>query len=876
MEDLLATANYVPLTAIIIEETHGIDRMNEPVTVGIPFPKGLLYQSSKLVLHDARYALVPLQTRELAKWPDNSLKWVLLDFQASVEAKSIREFELIKDESGTVSGRKSYISVEENQNYFFIDTKAASFFVNTGIFKPFDRVVVDGKEILDIQKSKAVLKDEAGTVYEPIIEGMSRETQGPLRITLKAEGRFKSQSGSEFASFSARLSFFANSPLVRIEFTLLNPRAAKHPGGLWDLGDPGSVFFKDFSLHAALNTYQQPTEISWTTRRGAYNSQRMSRKLLIYQDSSGGKNWNSRNHMNRDREIKNAFRGYQVYSDGELVEKGMRTHPCIAVADKDKKISAAVQSFWQNFPKALEADDDTLIIRLFPKQYNDIFELQGGEQKTHTVFLHFGETQDFTCLEGLIHAPLILRVSPEWYAKSKGFDYLVPESSDPNKKLTEVINTAIRGKHTFFHRREIIDEYGWRNFGDLYADHEAVGYQGDPPLISHYNNQYDCIYGMLTRFARSGDFRWFLLADQLCSHVKDIDIYHTDEDRPEYNHGLLWHTEHYLDVQTATHRCFSKRHSEYRNLDAYGGGPSLSHIYSAGLVFHYYMTGSLSSKEAALELAGFVIQNMDMDNTLLSHVLRGLRKTKTSLKDKLGKGDLVDFAKVYELEGPGRATGNCLNILINAYLLTDDAVYLEKADELICGCIHPDDDIEQRELSEDVENRWMYTVFLQAIGRYLDMKTERHQFDAMWHYARQCLIRYADWMTENESPYLEKPEKLEYPNETWAAQEVRKCNVFLYAARYAEKNLRQRFLKKAEFFYKEAMKYFFSYETVTLTRPIALMMLNGMMYSHAKINGMPSAVPSDISEPASYDVKKGNLRRAFYLKREMAFLKWRI
>lgn len=642
---------------------------------------------------------------------------------------------------------------------------------------------------------------------------------------MKAEGTFGSRDKSAFASFFARISFFANSPMARIEFTILNPNAAKHPGGLWDLGDPGSVFFDDLSLHATLND-RRNTKIIWTTQPTTRNPQPATRNLLIYQDSSGGENWNSKNHLNRNNEIRNSFKGCKVYSNGEHIEEGTRANPSISITDSDKGISATVQYFWQNFPKALEANDNTLTIKLFPKQYNDVFELQGGEQKTHTVFLNFGDSQ---CLRGPVQSPLIPRSTPEWYAKTKAFNYLIPEIGDPNNELKKLMNTAIKGNNTFFHRREIIDEYGWRNFGELYADHEAIGHKGAEPLISHYNNQYDCIYGFLIQFVRSGDIKWFLLADQLCSHVKDVDIYHTNADRPEYNHGLFWHTEHYIDAQTATHRCFSKKHADQRNMAAYGGGPALSHNYSSGFLYHYYMTGSLSSRETVLELASFIIKNMDMVGTLSSRFIKKLRKIRVSLKNMLGKGELVELGKVYEFDGPGRASGNALNTLVDAYVLTSRDRYLSKAEDLICRCVHPNDNIEKRDLS-DVENRWMYTVFLQSLGKYLDIKTSAGEFDAIWQYVRLSIVNYAKWMAENEYPYLDKPDKLEYPNETWAAQDLRKSNIFKYAAKYSEHPMRQVFLDKSEFFFKEAIRYLVSFDkTNTLTRPLALLMTNGFM-----------------------------------------------
>ncbi len=871
MEDLLATSNYMPLTTITVEESGGIDRINEPVTIGIPFPEGRLYKASKLVLHDSMYACLPLQTQVLAAWPDKSLKWVLLDFQTAVKANSTRELELILDESGTVSDKQMYISAEENPNYFFVDTKAAAFFVNRDIFRPFDRVIVGGKEIIDIQKSRTVLTGESGIRYEPIINRIFFETKGSLRVTLKAEGSFMIRDGSAAASFFARISFFANSHQVRTDFTILNPKAAKHPGGLWDLGDPGSIFFKDLSLYSALST-SEPTDILWISEPGNRHSQSSDHGLCIYQDSSGGKNWNSRNHLNRKGEIRTSFKGYRVYSDDKIVEEGERANPVVSITDRNRKICGAVQCFWQNFPKALEAKENTLVIRLFPRQYNDVFELQGGEQKTHTFFLDFGDSRGAETMEGLIRWPLIPRVTPEWYAKSKAFDCLVPETEDRNRQITELINTAVKGHNSFFFRREIIDEYGWRNFGDLYADHEALGHQGPEPLISHYNNQYDCIYGMLMQFARSGKPDWFVLAHQLCSHVKDIDIYHTDEDRPEYNRGLFWHTYHYTDAQTATHRCFSKRHAEFRNMADYGGGPALSHNYSAGFLFHYYMTGSHSSKEAVSDLADFIIANMDMADTLMSRTVSRIRKIRLYLNCLFGKGKLVELRKVYELDGPGRAGGNALNTLINAYLLTNDRYYIERAENLIYRCIHPQDDIKSRDLL-DTENRWMYTVFLQALGRYTDIKTREGDLDAMREYAVQSLIHYAEWMAENEYPYLEKPDKLEYPNETWAAQDVRKCNVLLYAAKYAEAEQRDLFLKKAEFFYKEAVKYLFAHDSKTLTRPVALMMLNAMMYSYVQLFGVESA--ASVKTSAHSGIRKPS-GASFSLKREIQFLKWRL
>ena len=69
-------------------------------------------------------------------------------------------------------------------------------------------------------------------------------------------------------------------------------------------------------------------------------------------------------------------------------------------------------------------------------------------------------------------------------------------------------------------------------------------------------------------------------------------------------------------------------------------------------------------------------------------------------------------------------------------------------------------------------------------------------------YARETLLHFARWMAEHEYPYLEKPEVLEFPTETWPAQDIRKSEVFMYAALHASGAERERFLERADFFFR--------------------------------------------------------------------------
>ena len=57
-------------------------RRSEPVTVGVPFPRGLLATPADLRLSTPAGEDQPVQVTALDRWHDGSVRWALLDFQA--------------------------------------------------------------------------------------------------------------------------------------------------------------------------------------------------------------------------------------------------------------------------------------------------------------------------------------------------------------------------------------------------------------------------------------------------------------------------------------------------------------------------------------------------------------------------------------------------------------------------------------------------------------------------------------------------------------------------------------------------------------------------------------------------------------------------
>jgi hypothetical protein len=798
-----------------------------------------------LVLQDQHGRALPLQARALDCWPDGSVRWALLDWHADPAAGPYRVAP-----ARHAAENPSPVNAVARGDSVSVQSGSARFELGVGDAFPFRAVQLDNQAALDAARSHFLIEDEAGRVYRPRITRIEVEESGVLRTAVFLQGYMAAAGAEPLTDFDARMHFFTGAAAVRFELTLRNPRKADHPGGLWDLGSGGSIYLRDATLTLALPP-GAGSAVTLCSPELRAPFERLEGPVELYQDSSGGENWQSSNHVNRHRVVPNTFRGYRLKA--RTVERGgLRATPAVCLTAGQRLVGVTVPHFWQNFPQAIETTTDTLALRLFPRQYADVHELQGGEQKTHRFSILFGTTATSAAAQQALNwhrAQVRAAATPAWYCSTSVIPYLTPKSDDPNTDYLRLVDAAIDGPDTFEQKREVIDEYGWRHFGDIYGDHEAVLHKGPTPLVSHYNNQYDPIAGFGYQFLRSGDLRWLRHMEELAAHVIDIDIYHTDHDKAAYNHGLFWHTFHYVDADTATHRSYPRsllKHGGKPHEDpndpqrsgrplhvayALGGGPADEQNYASGLALHFFLTGDPGARAAALGLARWVI-DMDDGRKTVFRWLAG------------GSTGLASQSRNSSYHGPGRGSGNSTAALLDGHRLSGDPAFLAKAEQLIRRCIHPADDVPRRNLL-DVENRWFYTMFLQALGRYLDYKAERGERDSMYAYGRASLLHYARWMADNERPYLDRPEILEYPNETWAAQDMRKSEVFKYAARHGAGAERARFRERAEFFFRYSVEKLSSMPTRTLARPVVLLLCFGPAHAFFQRHTDSGAPPPD-------------------------------
>jgi hypothetical protein len=202
--------------------------------------------------------------------------------------------------------------------------------------------------------------------------------------------------------------------------------------------------------------------------------------------------------------------------------------------------------------------------------------------------------------------------------------------------------------------------------------------------------------------------------------------------------------------------------------------------------------------------------------------------------------------------------------LLDAWLAGGGAKYIDFCEQLVLRTIHPEDDVAARDLN-NFEERWSYTVYLQQLARYLLLTESVERPGKLRHYAAASLVHYADWMCENALFSLDYPEKLEFPTETWAAQELRKGNVLLAAAPFVDAETSDRFRRSGKAILNRAWEKLMSFESSNTTRPLAIALQQGYIetfYSDppASQSQLPSQPGEEFQRPTSFQPQRVRIR----------------
>ena len=231
-----AMAAEVELT---VEEPTGVDRSGWPVTSGIPLARGELTNAGDAALFTSGGREVPLQTEALSRWPDGSVRWLLLDFQVDLKAGEKKSLTL---RYGPGTKRSAVANPLRVTRYFIVPPRGRSDVeINTGVlrlklssnqFRLLDAVWLDrdgdggfsdDERVTSADGSGIVLRTPDGKSFRADLAEarITVEQSGPLRACVVIEGKHAEKDGEMFR-YIVRIHAFRGKPFVRFYYTFVN------------------------------------------------------------------------------------------------------------------------------------------------------------------------------------------------------------------------------------------------------------------------------------------------------------------------------------------------------------------------------------------------------------------------------------------------------------------------------------------------------------------------------------------------------------------------------------------------------------------------------------------------------------------------------
>ena len=174
---------------IRFSEPSGIDRKQEPVSIGIPFARGQLSDVKKLALTDDSNAVYPFDSRVLARWPDGSVRWLLVDTQVSLSPEGQKS--LCLSPGAKRREKIDLVGISKSPGQITVDTGHTVFCLETAPGRPLLKSIrISGASVLEFKAACLSLTDMTGKVWLPVVDDVVVEHDTGLKKTLAFKGFF--------------------------------------------------------------------------------------------------------------------------------------------------------------------------------------------------------------------------------------------------------------------------------------------------------------------------------------------------------------------------------------------------------------------------------------------------------------------------------------------------------------------------------------------------------------------------------------------------------------------------------------------------------------------------------------------------------------
>lgn len=572
--------------AFTVTEPAGVIRVDWPVTSGIPLACGEVHDPEQIALFDDQGQERPLQCDVLARWPDGSIRWLLLDFQTGLAASETRRFTVRTGDGVQRSAVAGPIEVSQTDTAIVMSTGPLSLRLSPREFRLFDQVRLDldgdgmceaDEQITRSEVAGIVLTAPDGEVFQAD-QGPARivvEESGPLRACVRIEGSHHSRTNRLFR-YIVRLHAFRGKPYVKVHYTFLNDHQTELMSKI-----------KSLSLYVGLARKVSPQNL--LNRQSVING-----RLLQVDDER---------------------------CEIDRAALGSRGAGWAAISNEHYGAAVGIREFWQNWPKGFDVSPGLMSVGLLPEfaagtydgkplteECQHSFYLRNGEysfkigvSRTQELWANFFPGRpDADQLDEFFRAteqPLIAQCSPERIAATQVLGNTPP--ADPERfhgydlLVEEMFDEHLRD-------RTRLREFGLLNYGDWYnTNWDSWG-----------NLEYDTSRIWFTQYHRSGDRRYFDRAEQAARHYLDVDIVHAVNPEVQAYPGSIdirpgqaW--AHSIGHTGGYYARWVKDHYEADAPLKQHGAPQVGfwdhgHVWIGGVFDYYFLTGDRRARDVAL------------------------------------------------------------------------------------------------------------------------------------------------------------------------------------------------------------------------------------------------------------------------------------
>ncbi|MFC2076610.1 hypothetical protein ACFLT7_05960 [candidate division KSB1 bacterium] len=611
-----ATAAPAGTIPINIDEPTGKNRSEWAVRGGIPFPEGELRSTDNLRLLNPKGQAIPLQRSKLAVWPDGSLKWVLLNFDADLKSDKGAAYKLEYGRGVKGVTPEGGITVKETAAGVEVNTGAMKFSVPPPLSgdKLIDQVWLDLNGDRQFSADEAVLADGLSGFYKSTrsdnyevgqaliegpddeararIESVEVERSGPIEAVVLIKGHYGHAHFPE-SPFTVRLYARLGDSTIRVVHTFTYT------------GSPKIDFPSGIGLEIPLKADKAKTVMSFGSEAG----------MVGFRNGEDGFDHGAtlqRSHLNYS-----IWRAAGEDHAPEELAKGSQSPGWADMSAGSFGLTVAMRNVWQEYPQEIHLDGRSGIVKacFWPihgpvmdlRRYSDyMYRLLGevtfarwsgsfqneakatGLAKTHECLLNFhpgpAEEKTAQAVSDAINQPSIIYVTPEWYRDTRALGYY---SLIDKKRYPRLERTLGRYIDFFLASQDYWGWYSWLDYGDIghmWGSTFWDGPDGKPDMRHEWD--YDIgrwgwtnTEGMPgiwfhLHWLRTGERKYFLAAEAQARHTRDIDIFHWG-----HNKGR-GHTRH--------------------NVNHWGDGDYEDRISGPiSYSLHYYMTGDERSREVA-------------------------------------------------------------------------------------------------------------------------------------------------------------------------------------------------------------------------------------------------------------------------------------